>query len=239
MLMNSGFFSSKKVFFLILFSGIALLASRINFSQLVGSTAQYFTFFQFFGPIAGAFLGPVIGIASVLLAELADFALAGKAFDMLNVLRLLPMLFATLYFAVFLKKKSFRDASIAVPIICIALFLLQPVAREAWYYSLFWTIPIIARVFSKNLFLRSLGATFTAHAVGGAIWAWTVPMTAEQWTLLIPVTAYERVMFAIGISVSFLVFNNLLNFVESRAKTGALHIEGNYLLKPLALQRRN
>jgi len=49
----------------------------------------------------------------------------------------------------------------------------------------------------------------------------------------------ERVLFAIGISVSFLVFNNLLNFVESRAKTGALHIEGNYLLKPLALQRRN
>ncbi len=221
----------KKVLFFVLFSITVLIASRINFSQLVGASNQYFTFFQFIGPIAGAFLGPVIGIASVFFAELLDFAIAGKAIELLNILRLLPMLFATFYFAGFLKKSKKADASIATPLICIAIFILHPVGREAWYYSLFWTIPIIAKIFSKRLFLRSLGATFTAHAIGGAIWVWTVKMTAQQWTALIPITAMERIAFAIGISVSFIAFNNLLSFVEAKAKTGFLHTEKNYLLQ--------
>ena len=228
-LMQNSYF--KKVLFFVLFSIIVLIAGRINFSQLVGSTAQYLTFFQFIGPIAGAFLGPVIGIASVFFAELMDFAIAGKSIELLNILRLLPMLFATFYFAFFLKKSNFSKASVAIPIACIALFILHPVGREAWYYSLFWAIPLIAKVFSKRLFLRSLGATFTAHAIGSVIFAWTVPMTAEQWTMLIPITATERIAFAIGISISFIAFNNLLNFVEAKAKTGFLHVEKNYLLQ--------
>jgi len=229
--MGSGFL--KKIVFLLLFSGLALVSFKINFSQLVGNSAQYFTFFQFFGPIAGAFLGPVAGIYSVLVAQLADFAILGRQVDAISLLRVLPMLFASLYFALFLKKGSLKDAGIIVPIACIALFVLNPVGMQAWYYSLFWTIPVIAKIFSKNLFLRSLGATFSAHAVGGAIWVWTVPMTAEQWTLLIPITAAERVLFALGISVSFILFNNLLNFVETRAKTGILHPEKKYLFRAM------
>ncbi len=223
--------SFRKILFLFLFSLIALFASRINFSQVVGSNSQYFNFFQFFGPVAGSFLGPVVGIASVFLAELIDFFVSGKAIEPINVLRLLPMLFAAFYFAVFAKKKSFRDASIVIPIICIVLFNLHPVARQAWYYALFWTIPVIAILVRKNLFLRSLGATFTAHAIGTIIWVWTVPMTAAQWTMLIPVTAMERVLFALGISVSFIAFNNLLAFIEAKVKTGVLSIEKNYVLK--------
>jgi len=223
-------FSFKKICFLVIFTLLALGASRVNFSQLVGSNAQYFTFFQFFGPIAGAFLGPALGVGSVLLAQLVDFFLAGKAIEPVNVLRLLPMLFAAVYFAVFLKKGKLAKASIAIPIVCMALFVLQPVGRAAWYYSLFWAIPLLAKVFSKRLFLRSLGATFTAHAIGSVIWAWTVPMTAEAWTLLIPVTAYERILFALGITVSFVAFNNVLARVEALAKTGVLSTEKNYLI---------
>jgi len=225
--------SYKKIVFLVLFVAVALVASRINFSTLVGSNAQYFTLFQFFGPTAAAFLGPVLGIGSILLAQLIDFVVSGKVIEPVNVLRLLPMLFAAFYFGVYAKKEKYRDISIAIPLICIVLFNLQPIAREAWYYSLFWTIPILARIFSKNLFLRSLGATFTAHAIGSVIWAWTVPMTAAQWTMLIPVTATERVLFALGISVSFIAFNNILAYAEARAKTGVLFTENNYLLKKL------
>lgn len=229
--MNTSLF--KKIVFLALFSVLALVSFKLNFSQLVGSTAQYFTFFQFFGPIAGAFLGPVIGIYAVLIAQLADFAFFGKAVDAVSLLRVVPMVFAALYFALFLKKKSLMDSSILVPIACIALFVLNPVGMQAWYYSLFWAIPIFAKIFTKNLFLRSLGATFSAHAIGSVIWVWTIPMTPGQWTLLIPITAVERVLFALGISVSFIVFNNLLNFVESRAKTGVLHTEKKYLFRSM------
>ncbi|MCX6798874.1 MAG: hypothetical protein NTW59_02130 [Candidatus Diapherotrites archaeon] len=233
------FLSFRKIAFILLFTLLTLVASRINFSQLVGSTAQYFTFFQFFGPIAGAFLGPAGGVASVLFAQLIDFFATGKAIEPINILRLLPMLFAAVYFAVFLKKGSIAKASVAIPIVCIALFVLHPIGAQAWYYSLFWTIPIIAKVFSKRLFLRSLGATFTAHAVGSVIWAWSVPMTAEQWAMLVPVTATERVLFALGISVSFLVFNNVLAWVEAKAKTGVLLTEQDYLLQPaMQLQKK-
>jgi hypothetical protein len=225
--------SFKKIVFLALFTLLAFVALNLNFSQLVGSTAKYFTFFQFFGPIAGAFMGPVAGAATVLLAQAIDFAFTGRAIDPVNVLRLLPMVFAAVYFAVFLRKGSLAKASVAIPLICIAVFLLNPVGREAWYYALFWLIPLMAKVFSKRLFLRSLGATFTAHAIGSAVWAWTVPMTAEQWTMLIPITATERILFAIGISASFIVFNNVLNFVEARAKTGALQVEKGYLFRAL------
>ncbi len=228
--------SFRKIAFILLFTLLALVASRINFSQLVGSSAQYLTFFQFFGPVAGAFLGPVAGVASVLFAQAIDFVVAGKAIDPVNLLRLLPMLFAAVYFAVFLKKGSLAKASVAIPIICMALFWLHPAGREAWYYALFWTIPLLAKIFSKRLFLRSLGATFTAHAIGGAIWAWTVPMTAAQWTMLIPVTATERVLFALGISVSFIAFNNVLAFIEAKAKTGVLSTERAYLLRPAAVK---
>ena len=178
--MSTKFFSFKKIFFLVLFSIIVLIASKINFSQIVGSTAQYFTFFQFFGPIAGAFLGPVVGAGSVLLAQAIDFFVSGKAI-----------------------------------------------------YSLFWLIPVAAKLFSKRLFLRSLGATFTAHAIGSVIWVWTIPMTPEQYAILIPITATERILFAGGISLSFIAFNSLLEFAEKKAKTGILLTEKNYLLKNL------
>jgi hypothetical protein len=204
---------------------------RINFSALVGSNSQYFTFFQFFGPIAASFLGPTIGIASILFAELIDFVVSGKAFDPLNILRLAPMLFATFYFAKFAKKQGVKDFSIIICLICIAVFVLNPVGMQAWYYSLFWTIPILAKLFSKNLFLRSLGATFTAHAIGGAIWVWTVPMTAQQYFFLIPITTVERIMFAFGITISFFAFNNLLSLIEARTKTKTVFVEKEYLLK--------
>jgi len=224
--------SFRKLTFLMLFTLIALVALKINFSQVMvvmGSTAQYFTFFEFFGPIAGAFLGPVAGVASVLFAKLVDFFVTGKAIEPVNILRLLPMLFAAVYFAVFLKKGYLAKASVAVPVACMVLFWLQPIGREAWYYALFWAIPIIAKVFSKKLFLRSLGATFTAHAIGSVVWVWSFPTTAQYWTNLIPITTTERVLFALGISVSFIAFNNVLAFIEAKAKTGVLSTEKNYL----------
>ena len=77
--------TKKGLLFLIIFSVLVFVGDRINFSKLVGAENQFFTLFQFFGPIAGSFLGPIVGVFSVLIAEASSYLLLGKAFTLINV----------------------------------------------------------------------------------------------------------------------------------------------------------
>ncbi|MAE42556.1 hypothetical protein CMO93_02190 [Candidatus Woesearchaeota archaeon] len=233
------FFTTKRLVFIALFALFAFITQRINFSGLVGAENQFFTVFQFFGPIAGAFLGPVVGVIAVFLAEVTDFFIVGKEATLVNLMRLAPMLFATYFFATMNSSQRTRMFKVFVPLAAILLFVLHPVGREAWFFSLYWTIPIIAvllpKKYSNSIIARSLGATFTAHAVGGALWIWTVPMTAGQWIGLIPVVAYERLMFAAGIGISYVVFNVLFDKVLDKLKievpSDILKIDKRFTLK--------
>lgn len=121
------------------------------------------------------------------------------------------MLFAVLYFA---RKDKFN---LIIPMLAIIAFVIHPIGRTVWYFALFWTIPIIAYFLrDKFLMARALGATFTAHAVGGALWIWFFALPASVWISLIPVVALERSFFALGICVSFILVNNLLAFLEKK-----------------------
>lgn len=200
-------FTKKRILFIAIFALLVFFGNKINFSPIIGANNQYFTLFQFFGPVAGSFLGPIFGAVAVLVSQAADYIISGKVFTLINLLRLTPMLFAAWYFGA--KKKQW---TVVVPVIAIVLFCVHPVGRHAWLYSMFWLIPIvIAFLPNRNLFLRSLGATFTAHAVGSIAFIYSVPMTAAQWMGLIPVAAMERLLFAGGISVSYLIFNLVLD----------------------------
>ena len=215
---------AKKIGFILLFGMVAFVTQRINFSKVIGTENQYFTVFQFFGPISGGFLGPAMGSIAVLISQLIDFVAFSKQMDLLNFLRLFPMLFAAYYFGS--RRKEF---GILMPAIAMILFVTNPIAGNAWYYSLYWLIPIIAKLLPDKLFLRSLGSTFTAHAIGSIAWLYTVPMTAEQWASLIPVVAYERILFAIGITVSYIAVNTLLDAVTKRLNLKYIHIDPRYV----------
>jgi hypothetical protein len=221
--------TAKGLLFLIIFSVLVFFGYRVNFSPLIGAENQFFTLFQFFGPVAGAFLGPVVGVISVLIAEIANNLIIGKEFTLINIIRLTPMLFAAWYFGTKKDKLSFL-----VPIAAIAAFIAHPVGRQVWFFSLFWTIPIIVKLlpkkYSDRVFLKSLGATFTAHAVGGAMWNYVVPMTPSAWIALIPIVIFERFLFASGISISFIVLNTLLDKVSIKAKSSILNIDKKYVL---------
>ena len=227
-------FTKKRLIFIAIFTILVLIGKQINFSPLVGAENQFFTLFQFFGPIAGGFLGAIFGAVAVLFAELIDFFIVGKEASLVNILRLTPMIFAAYYFGA--KKKNW---SVAVPVIAILAFILHPVGREVWFFTLFWTIPIIAKLipqkYSNNLISKSLGATFAAHAVGGALWIWTIPMTAGQWVALIPIVIYERLLFAGGIAVSYVAFNALFDKALDKFKikipADVLRIEKRFTLK--------
>src|SRR3989338_8954281 len=221
--------TSKGILFLLIFSVLVFVGDRINFSKLIGAENQFFTLFQFFGPVAGAFLGPVVGALSVLIAEVSSYFVAGKAFTLISILRLAPMLFAAWYFGTKKDKISYL-----VPALAIVAFIAHPVGRQVWYFSLFWTIPIIIKLLPKKYgekaFLRSLGATFTAHAVGGAMWNYIVPMTPEAWVALIPIVIFERLLFAGGIAISYVALNTLLDKLDSKTKSDYINVDKRYVL---------
>ena len=219
----------KGILFLLLFSMLVFIGDKINFSKLVGAESQFFTLFQFFGPVAGAFLGPVVGVLSVLIAEVASKMANHASFDLVTILRLTPMLFAAWYFGTKKDKLSFL-----VPIAAIILFVAHPVGRQVWFFALFWAIPIIIKLLPKKYgekaFLRSLGATFTAHAVGGAMWNYIVPMTPEAWVALIPIVIFERLLLAGGIAISYIGFNTLLDKLDAKTKAEYVNVDKKYIL---------
>lgn len=200
----------KQLIFISLFTILGIITLQIPFTRLLGSNVK-FTLFDFIAPTAGAFLTTVPGIISVFLMQIINILIHGaKVPDVGGIIRLFPTLFAVAYFA---KKRTFN---IIVPILAIIAFNLNPIGRSAWQYSMFWLIPIAAHFFRKNLFARSLGATFTAHAVGGALWVWTFGLTKQIWLALIPQVIMERILFAAGISIFYVVASNILNLAEKK-----------------------
>ncbi|MBI2597485.1 hypothetical protein HYW41_04975 [Candidatus Daviesbacteria bacterium] len=205
----------KKLFFLALFTLLGFLSIQIPFNKLVGSNVS-FTLFDFFAPIAGAFLGPVFGIASVLTVEVVNNIVKDAPWTQGAIIRLFPTLFAVYYFAATAKKGSGKWI-LLIPILAIIVFIAHPEGRKVPYYALmFWSIPLIAYKFKNNLYLKSLGSTFTAHAVGGAAWIWVFNLKAAVWQGLIPVVIAERLLFAAGISVTYILVKHTLEYLASK-----------------------
>lgn len=204
----------KKLFFLVIFTFLGFASLQVPFNKLAGSNVS-FTLFDFFAPIAGAFLGPIYGIVSVFSVMVVNNLIKETPWTTGAIIRLFPTLFAVYYFATVVKKGP-NNWVLAIPILAIFIFLAHPNGRQVPHYTLFWLIPLIAYKFRNNLYLRSLGATFTAHAVGGAAWIWAFNLQASVWQGLIPVVISERLLFAAGIAVSFIVLKHTLNFLASK-----------------------
>jgi len=198
----------RKILFSIFFIVLGLLAFQISVNKIVGS-GQNFTLFEFLGPIGGMFLGPVFGAVSAFLVRALNVIIFHQKLDLLTIIRFLPAMLAAAYFGLKTKKTA-----IVFPI-CIALFLLNPIGRQAWAYSLIWLIPFATTFFKNKLILNSLGATFTAHAVGSVIFLYTFNLAPSAWIALIPVVFIERGLFTVGIWVSCLAFNTVLDKVTN------------------------
>ena len=206
--------TKEKLLFLGIFTLVGFVTLQIPFNKLAGSNIS-FTLFDFFAPLAGAFLGPVFGIISVFSVMVANNFIKDAPWTTAALIRLFPTLFAVYYFAAISKKDG--RWILAVPILAILAFLTHPIGRTVWYYPLmFWLIPLVAYKFRGNLFLKSLGATFTAHSVGGAAWIWAFNLPANVWNGLIPIVISERLLFATGIAVSFIVVKATLKFLAAK-----------------------
>jgi hypothetical protein len=206
----------EKSLFLILFTIVGFITLQVPFTKLAGSNVS-FTLFDFFGPIAAAFLGPVIGIISVLTMEIVNILVNHTPLTQGVVIRLFPMLFGTLYFGI-LTDKKYKNGQwiLVIPFLSILAFVTHPIGRTVWYYSFFWIIPVVVFFRRDILLLRSLGATFTAHAVGGAAWIWAFSLPAVVWKGLIPTVIMERFVMTLGIAASYTIMKEILGFLISK-----------------------
>lgn len=205
--------TKQKALFALLFAIVGFITLQIPFTKLMGSNVS-FTLFDFFGPIAGAFLGPVLGVISVLTVEIVNVIVKQMPLTTGAIIRLFPMLFAVWYFGVMSRKGNKGDRGrwiLVIPLLAIIVFIAHPTGRTVWYYSLFWLIPLLSYLKKDMLLARSLGATFTAHAVGGAAWIWAFNLPASVWNSLIPIVIQERLLFALGISASYLLMKYVLS----------------------------
>lgn len=211
--------TKKKILFTLLFGALALLALQVPLNQLIGSKAK-FTLFDSFGPIVTGFIGTIPGILAIFLAQLVNFIIHGaQVLDVGTLIRFFPMLFAAWYFA------KPRRINIIVPLLAIIAFNLHPIGRSVWYFSLYWLIPVVCEFLrNRTLIARALGATFTAHAVGGAAWIWAFGLSKSIWTSLIPVVAVERALFTVGICVTYLAMNNILAVLNDKKILDAKHL---------------
>jgi len=214
----------RNLAFLALFTILSLAAYQLKFSTILGVPSQNFNFFQFIGPIGAGIFTPILGAVSVLFVEALNFLISGKSLDPITLVRFTPMMFAAYYFG------SKSRNRVIVPLVCMGLFMLHPIGRQAWYYSLYWLIPVAAAVWKDKLFLRSLGATFTAHAIGSVAFLYAFGIPADVWATLVPITAYERLSFAVGISISYIAVNTILNSISSRVDVRVLRVDPRYVL---------
>ncbi|MBU0592034.1 hypothetical protein KKD40_07460, partial [Candidatus Micrarchaeota archaeon] len=147
-----------------------------------------------------------------------------KELTILNFVRLFPMVLAAIYFGS--KKREIAY----IPLICMLLFWMHPNGAASWYYALYWLIPLAATFYKQNLFVRSLGTTFTAHAIGSTAFLYAFNLPAEVWIALIPVVAMERLAFASGITISYYAINSVLSAFASKVNLSFLNIEKKYSL---------
>lgn len=198
----------------VMFAIAGLVFSQISFTKLAGSSLS-FTLFDFFAPTAGAFLGGPVGVVAVLAVNLINFFVKGAGLEAASMVRIVTNLFAVWYFSLPSEKKTGKII-LAVPLTAIALFWAHPVGREAWFFALFWLIPVAAYYRRDILFFKSLGATFTAHAVGGAAWIWAMNLPGEVWKGLVPVVAFERLSFALGIAAAYVILTYIFRYLLAR-----------------------
>jgi len=229
----------RRLLFLAVFVILGIVALQIPVNVLEGAKVK-FTLFDLFAPVSGAFLGGLVGVFAVILMQLANVIFHGfsgiqtdSILKLVATLRFLPLIFGVLYFV--LKNKKNDKWILVVPLLSIAAFILHPIGRTVWFYSLFWLIPLFVwPLRSRFLIARSLGSTFTAHAIGGAVWIWAFNLPAAVWVSLIPVVVLERSIFALGISASYILVNNILGYLNAvRIIPTNFKTDKKYLLKSL------
>jgi len=218
-----------KVLFTVFFIALFMVLTKVKFWPIFG-TESSFSFGAIFGPVIPRFLNVYWGASAIMLARVLGFAIGYyKMGDIGNLAKFLmswltfvPIIAAGTFFAKMFKGD--RKLTI-IPALSILMFLIHPVGREVWYYSLFWTIPLLIAFLKPRIdsilknhvaqvYVYSLGSSFTDHAIGAILYLYLANIPAEAWIKAIPFTPIERAVFAVGITFFYFAIKISLMIME-------------------------
>lgn len=211
--------NKKNILGLMFVVSFIFLLSFVRISFMAGSHRMFFSGINLLFPLLGSFLGTAFsGVAVFIFFIFKKITLGGA------ITLGLPTFVATIAFSIMTKDRKNLKLNIynfllrvVVPFLSIVLFVVHPAGRDAFLYSFYWLIPVGLYFFeilknNNSILLKSLTATFLAHAVGSLIWLYMIPTTSVYWLSLIPVVFVERLVFASGLSLTYLIIKKI-NFV--------------------------
>jgi hypothetical protein len=206
------------------YAAIFKCASFLKVSFLFGSSCIWFSGINMVLPLSGAF-GGVFGAGLVFLVRQLLHIMFFKTISLSFLALCIPGFCASLYWST----RSFF-VHVLLPLTCVILFIIHPIGSQAFVYSFYWLIPAVFYFIPrKSLFLTALGSTFIAHAVGSVIWCYTAFSTPAMWMGLIPVVAFERTAFALGMVVAHQLFSFIFTMIDTGvigSKNPAIHPSG-------------
>lgn len=187
----------KLSYFPILF--MILVAKLVPFNWIIGSYRCTFSLTTIIAPVVSKQFGLSWMLLFLLSKNLFFFDFLNVSiYDVVAFLLFSALHRIPLFFAVHAYQQRNWIFSLLVPALCMALFVMHDVGSVAWYYCLYWLIPICLFFVKNSLVVRALSASFVAHAVGSVIWLYTGNISASVWMALIPVVACERLLMAGG-----------------------------------------
>lgn len=171
--------------------GILELLSLVKINILLGAKTALFSGFSVGGPLVGLYTGMGFGAGLFFIRRLIHCITLGTS--LISPFSLyVPTLAAGWYF-----KSTSWLIRVVVPVICMALFIAHPVGGQAWFYAMYWLIPVaLCALSTRSAFTEALGATFVQHAVGSVLWLYLVPTTTAVWVSLMPLVLVERLVCA-------------------------------------------
>lgn len=203
-----------------------LFASDAPLAWIVHSVSPYFSLYNCIKPLSGAF-GGIGGALMIAFASLvSSIVFKGTAIFSTAFLSLhLPGLSASLYWAT-----AHWLVRLALPLLCIMLFVVHPIGMGAWAYTLLWLVPVVLWAKSNlSLFEKALASTFIAHAVGSVIWLYTLPSLSSFWISLIPIVLAERFFFAAGMVITYHLYALLLQVLYAVSKKSVFVIRKSFV----------
>lgn len=165
-------------------------------------TSCFFPLLSIFGPLFGSFVGLPLMAGSLFVRSLLFNSVSFSLKSLILALHM-PTLGASAY----LQSKTWY-VRLLIPFVSMILFLAHPVGGQAWFYSLYWFIPMVIYFSPKqNIFLQALGSTFTAHAIGSVLWLYLFNMNIATFIALMPIVPFERLFYACGIVLVQYAYN--------------------------------
>ncbi len=190
-----------KSFAKVIFFALILELFRVfKMSFVWGSSGFFFSPTNIIGPLYGLYGGLGCTAMVFIVRDLLRVLFGAGAISMGILSFHIPTLAAAAYWA----KKSIW-VRLFLPIACIIAFNLHPIGGRAFFYSLYWLIPIGLYFYQQryqvqSIFFQALGSTFVAHAVGSVFWVYCIPMEPGAFLSLMPIVLIERVVFALGMT---------------------------------------